>query len=275
MSLAESLYELLDTGYGPDSDDKLRDFCDKHAGTEEPLGPSRETALHVATRRYRTSAVAILIEHGAHLDARTPHGKTAYQHAVRRGFAEPAEVLAQAGANTSLTPADELAVALVHGRFDDAKKLLDQAPQLAHTNNPEEDRLLADLAGRNETAPVALLIEAGAPLDVPGLDDGTPLHQAAWFGQPANARLLIAPGAPLEIFDGTHASSPIGWAVHGSRYSGGAKEREAAYAEVTQLLADAGAQLTYPGDNTETYRMRLENDAAPLVRRILDSIPRS
>lgn len=58
-----------------------------------------------------------------------------------------------------------------------------------------EDRLFADVAGRDDSASVALLIHAGADLTSPGLDDGTPLHQAAWFGQPANTRLLIDAGA--------------------------------------------------------------------------------
>jgi hypothetical protein len=51
------------------------------------------------------------------------------------------------------------------------------------------------------------------------------LRQAAWFGQPDNARRLIDAGAPLDVLDATHEGSPIGWAVHGSRYSGGAEKR--------------------------------------------------
>ena len=82
-------------------------------------------------------------------------------------------------------------------------------PDAVRTGNAEEDRLLADVAGR---------VDAGAPLD---------------------------------FFDAIHKSSPIGWAVHGSRYSGGAEERQ--YAD--------------PGD---AYLRRLLHDATPQVREVLE-----
>ena len=143
---------------------------------------------------------------------------------------------------------------------------------MARTGNPEEDRLLADMAGRFETEPVRFLIETGADLAAPGLDDGSPLHQAAWFGQPENARLLIEAGAPIDIFDSVHASSPIGWVTHGSRYSGGADEREEVYIELARLLVDAGCQLHYPGEpDDDAYFRRLLADASPGVREVLEA----
>jgi ankyrin repeat protein len=111
---------------------------------------------------------------------------------------------------------------------------------------------------------VRLLIDAGADLAATGLDGGTALHQAAWFGQPENARLLIAAGAPLGIFDETHDSSPLGWAVHGSRYSGDAETRQDAYVELVVLLLDAGSGL-----KDEAYLQRLRNDASPRVAALL------
>ena len=110
------------------------------------------------------------------------------------------------------------------------------------------------------------MISAGADLEAQGLDCGTPLHQAAWFGQPDNARLLIDAGAPLDIFDATHESSPIGWAVHGSRYSGGAEERQDAYVALVRMLLAAGSSLHYPGEpQTDAYFQRLLEDAASRV----------
>lgn len=44
-----------------------------------------------------------------------------------------------------------------------------------------EDRLLADMAGRNADWPVQLLIDAQACLTALDLDGGAPLHQAAWL----------------------------------------------------------------------------------------------
>ena len=211
-----NLHEFLDCNYGPSGDALLRERLAQ--GEESSAFVHGETPLHVATRRRRRNAVAILLDHGADMDAKNGDGKTAYAHALRRGFHEVAQLLAERRADTGLNDADRLAVAVVGGQFDDARVLLMQNPGAVRTGNPEEDRLLADVAGRNDSRAVTVLIEAGADLTAPGLDSGTPLHQAAWFGQPANARLLIEAGAPLDVFDRIHESSPLGWAVHGSDY---------------------------------------------------------
>jgi len=270
-----TLHELLDDHYGGDGDDVLRRMLDEGADPAARYGPESETPLHTATRRRRLSAVSILLERGAPIDALSAGGKTAYAHAIRRSFDEVAEALLAAGASDRLEPVDRFAVAVGGGRLDEARAHLANHPGVARTGNPEEDRLLADMAGRNAPGPVAFLIEAGADLAARGLDTGTPLHQAAWFGQPDNARLLIGAGAPLDIFDDKHESSPIHWGVHGSRYSGGADERQDAYVAVVRLLLDAGSSLRYPGEPAgDAYLQRLRRDASPRVAELLpDSAP--
>ena len=248
----------------------LRRLLDDGADPNTREGALSETALHVATRRRRAGAVEILLARGADIDAKTTGGKTAYAHAVRRGFADVATPLRKQGADTVLNEPDRFAVAVVEGRLDEARAILEAHPEVARTGNPEEDRLLADVAGLNDSPPVALLISAGANLSARGLDDGTPLHQAAWFGQPDNARLLIDAGAPLDIFDTTHASSPIGWAVHGSRYSGGAEVRQDAHVALVRMLLAAGSGLEYAGETqSDAYSRRLLDDASPQVREVL------
>ena len=265
-----NLHEFLDYHYGSGGDAVLRQRLAEGADPDARVGG--ETLLHVAVRRRRRDAVAILLDHGAGIDAGNGRGKTAYAHAVRRGFHEVAALLAERGADRELNEADRLAVALVHGRLAEARALLAAHPGCARTGNPEEDRLLADLAGRDAAEAVALLIGAGADLAATGLDSGTPLHQSAWFGQPANARLLIDAGAPLDVFDGVHNSSPLGWAVHGSRYSGGADRRQDAYAELVRMLLEAGSSLHYPGDpDHDAYLTRLRKDATPGIRELLDA----
>lgn len=267
-----SLHDLLDRHYGHDGADVLRRRLAAGESTERRCGPHDETPLHVAARRRRRDAVEILLDHGAAIDARTRGGKTAFAHCARRGFDEIAGLLESRGAETSLSAADRFAVAVVQGRLDDARAIAAEGPDVARTGNPEEDRLLADVAGRNAGAPVELLIAAGADLTAPGLDGGTPLHQAAWFGQPVNARKLIDAGAPLDVFDPVHQSSPVGWAVHGSRYSGGADARQPVYVELVRMLLDAGSLVHYPDDPTgDAYRRRLLEDATPAVRPLLES----
>jgi len=266
-----TLHTLLDRHYGPDGPAVLGRMLADGADPTATHGPRSETPLHVAVRRRRLEAAAVLLDAGADIDARTAGGKTAFAHAVRRGFDEVAEMLRQRGANTGLNDPDRFAVAVVNGRLDEAGDMLSGHPGVARTGNPEEDRLLADMAGREETAPVVFLIDAGADLAAPALDDGTPLHQAAWFGQPENARLLIEAGAPLDVFDATHKSTPLGWAVHGSRYSGGSIERQDRYIALVVMLLAAGSSVHYPDDpGGDRYFRRLLEEATPAVRAILE-----
>lgn len=265
---ALTIHEFLDFGYGLDGDRELVLRLENGAIIDECY--QGETPLHVAARRRRETAVAILIAHGASLDLENAHGKTAYAHAIRRGFDEVAELLAKSGADTTLSVADRFAVAVVRGRMDEALRILNEYPEAIRTGNPEEDRLLADMAGRDDCGIVRFLVDSGADLTSRGLDSGTPLHQAAWFGQPRNARLLLDAGAPVNDFESTHNSSPLGWAVHGARYSGGAEERQEVYAELVGLLLEAGSSLEYPGDpGGRSYYERLMEDATDTIRPLL------
>ena len=182
---------------------------------------------------------------------------------MRRGFGERTELLRDHGADTTLGAADSLAVALSAGDLEAAGRILKGCPDAVRTGNPEEDRLLADLAGRPATGPVPFLIAVG----VPGLDDGTPLHQTAWFGQPANAKLLLEAGAPVDVVDRVHRSIPLHWAAHGSRHSGAAAGRLASCVAVTRLLLAAGATRRLP--DQPDHARRLLTDASAEVAAVL------
>lgn len=265
-----TLHHLLDWEYGQGGPGVLRRLLDEGADPNARSGPIRETPLHVATRRRRKEAVEILLEHGAGIDERTAGGKTAYAHAARRGFDELTRLLSDRGASTLLSHADLFAVAVIGGDFAEAQAILASRPGVARTGNVEDDRLLADVAGREASEPVDLLIRCGADLTAPGLDSGMPLHQAAWFGQPANARLLLGAGAPVDLFEPTHEASPLGWAVHGSRYSGGSAGRQDTYVALVRMLLEAGSSLRYPDEaDGDRYKERLLADASPQVREVL------
>ncbi|REJ79347.1 MAG: ankyrin repeat domain-containing protein [Acidobacteria bacterium] len=262
------IHHLLDWEYGPEGDKKLRMLIAEGEDVNG-YGPLGEMPIHAAARRRRLDSIRILLELGADMNSRTKGGKTAYAHCARRGFTEICEFLESKGADTALNAADEFAVAVVEDRLDDAAEILAENPGVQNTGIPEEDRLFADVAGRAMPHLVEFLIEAGADLTARGLDDGTPLHQAAWFGEPDNAELLIEAGAPLDIFDKCHESSPLHWAVHGSRYSGDAEIRQSRYMRLVEMLLDAGSSLNYPGDDSEAYVRRLYDDATEAVREVL------
>lgn len=264
-----TLHALLDTEYGRFGDVRLRSILRKGADLEMCRGPAAETPLHVAVRRCRLHAVQLLVRAGAKINAPNAYRKTAYAHAARRGFTAIAIYLTDQGASTSLTEADQLAVAMSSGREAEARQILSASPHLAQTGNPGEDRLLADMAGRNADWPVRLLIDAQASLTAPGLDGGTPLHQAAWFGQLNHVHTLLAAGAPLEVSCTDHNSCPLGWAVHGSRESGGANSRQEVYTAIVTTFLNAGARLYYADDDTDAYYRRLLRQASRSVQVLL------
>lgn len=269
--MATDLHHLLEWDFGPNGLAKLIAAIDAGTDPETVHPETHEAPLHVAARRNRPEVVRWMVERGVDLEATDRGGKTALMHAKRRGFHEVVQVLETAGARLDPTPADRLAIALFQLDFDAARRTLAAHPDCAHTGNPEEDRLLADVAGRREVEPVAMLLQAGAPLDVPAMDDGTPLHQAAWFGQAHHVDTLIERGAPLDRFDRCHQSSPLHWAIHGAQFSDTKGVQAQAYAAIVRKLLQAGSSLEYPAHihASRSYRDRLFADAPPLVHAVL------
>src|SRR5262249_15411433 len=80
----------------------------------------------------------------------------------------------------------------------------------------------AAFRGRAEIA--KLLIDRGADVNGTASDGFTPLHQAAWRGNCAVARLLLAAGADVNARD-DKGRTPLSWAKH---------------AEMVQLLREHG-----------------------------------
>ena len=239
------LHYLLDVDY---HSGRMIELLEKGVDPNAKYGPFLETALHAAVRRRRLEAIEPLLKYGADINAPTQGGKTAYAHAIRRGFFEISRFLEERGADTRLNKADELAVALVRNDLAAARIIIAENPGLVPNMTPEEARILPDIAGRPMPEAMVLLLNAGADIAARGLDGGTALHQAAWFGQPEMAGILIRRGASLEALCREHQSTPLGWAAHGSSFSGGAKEREEAYVKIAEWLLEAGASLVHPHD---------------------------
>ena len=206
-------------------------------------GEIDETPQHVAVRRRRLEALDPLLAAGAAIDARTRGGKSAWVHAYRRGFDEICEALAERGAVCEPNDADQLAALLTQRRIDEAQALLEREPELARSTNPEEARVLPDVVGYDRLESCRLLLDHGAEIAARGLDGGTALHVTAWFGAPHCTELLIERGAPLELRCVDHDLTPLGWAAHGSQYSGAADERQEVYVEIVERLLQAGAVI--------------------------------
>ena len=202
-------------------------------------GEGEETPLHrLAAFGRGPEAVELLLRHGASVDARRTDGRTAYALAVRAGNLATAELLRAHGADPALAPVDELLGACMAGDEGAARALLARHPGLGAALAGEEPDALAHAAGAGREAGVRLLVALGFGLARVSAGGGTPLHWAAWHGRPAAVRALLDLGAPVDVRDRTHGSSPIAWAAHGSANCRSADED---YLAVVDLLLEAAA----------------------------------
>jgi ankyrin repeat protein len=161
-------------------------------------------------------------------------GRTPQQVAAERGNGA---VLAVLEAHSS--PARRLVAACWREDAIEVARLLAKHPGLAATLEPADARALPDAAGAGKLGVVNLMLEAGFDPAAPGLDQGTALHCAAWFGHAAVVERLIQV-IDLSLRDGVHGSPPLGWAAHGARWC---NNREGDYVRTVEALLAAGADV--------------------------------
>ncbi len=202
-------------------------------GDLRPSDPELRDAL---LRTELDAVAALLIAHGAALDARDGDGLTPYARAARRGDRSLMELLAAAGAPTGIDPLTEWIAAVVGGD--------PRAPEPPSPLRPADAELLPIHASAGGDVVVARLLDAGVPLDACGIDDGTALHYAGMWGRPSTVALLLDRGADVDA-SSAHGT-PLGWTAWGSRDIPGAAERPDDYLEATRRLLSAGARVT-PG----------------------------
>jgi ankyrin repeat protein len=210
----------------------------EHGGA--PNEPSDWPALHHAVLRGRSPEfIRLLIAHGADSRRRDGSGRTAYQHAIRRGRDDLAETLAQLGSPTDADATDRALNAIAVGGTVPAGELDEDAADV-----------LIELAMSDADA-LRRVIDAVGPMfsaQWGGGPRGTLLHQAAWFGRPALVNVLLERGADPNAEVETEYATPIGWAAVGSRYtpdhpSSSFSAPDADYVAVAQLLIDAGGRI--------------------------------
>lgn len=211
-----------------------------------PCYENEETALHGCARTGRTAeTLDLLVRHGADPLARARDGRTPYALACIHGHIETAEWLAAHGGGTALSATDRLLAAVAKGDATAARAELEADPAAVGRLDPADLKLLPDAAYRGATRPVELMLDAGWPMDATGQDSGTALHCAAWKGWIDTVRLLIARGAALGWRDATHGSTPLGWAVHGSRFC---QNPDGDYPACVRALLEAGSDPNEPAN---------------------------
>jgi ankyrin repeat protein/predicted enzyme related to lactoylglutathione lyase len=124
------------------------------------------------------------------------------------------------------------------------EQILQQHPSVIANLPSNAARLIVGAAVRGNAAAVEMLLELGWPSSAALDNNQTALHYAAWHGNLAMVRTLIAHQAPINIFESEHGGSPLAWALHGSLHSW---ERDKGdYEEVTRELLAAGADIPKP-----------------------------
>lgn len=165
----------------------------------------RYTGLHAAAHRGDAAGAQALIQAGAAIDARDPHGRTPLHVAAHARQHEVIRVLARAGADLNALDRDRYDTVTIAAVADD---------------EPTLDLLLS------------LGTRAG---NITSRWDGTALIAAAHLGHDGVVRRLIRAGAPLDHVNNLHWTAAIEAVVLGD---GGPRHQAC-----LQALVDAGANL--------------------------------
>jgi len=139
------------------------------------------------------------------------------------------------------------------------KSLMDSRPNLIETLSQNEYRKIADAAQSNNTPAVKLMAATGWPVDFPGQHGLSPLHWAAWHGNPEMVKHLLRHGASLESRGNEWDITPLTSALHGSEH--GWHKDTGDYGATVEALLQAGAKAPNLTDDLEA------SDAARAVLR--------
>jgi uncharacterized glyoxalase superfamily protein PhnB len=184
---------------------------------------------------------------------------SAYSLAARYGQTHAMDWLREHGAQTELTPTEEFFAACGRGDEPAVRAMLAARPDLIPSMSEEDKMVLAFAAGDGKAEAVRLMLLAGMPITIRGDTGGTPLHQAAWYGQLEIVKLLLAHRAPLEEKDTTHGGTPLGWACHGSM---NCRNPKGDYPAITEALIEVGAEIMSGHSGTEEVNAVLRRYSA-------------
>lgn len=165
----------------------------------------------------------------------------------------PALVAAEMGSRNVLrdlssyiSPAQQVIVAAWTEDREAVQAVLREHSNAAQAASPHESAAVSFAAQAGRLESVRLLLEAGFDPKEPGMDSGSALHVACWFGYADIVRMLI-PHVDLELRDVNHGSTPLGWATHGSRFG---RRFQGEYVPIVEALIQAGADVHAPANGS-------------------------
>jgi ankyrin repeat protein len=166
-------------------------------------GAVEGTPLHFAAWRGNAKIVELLLDSGAHINAKGKDGVTALHLTTYFAEAPTMQLLLDRGAdinaknNYGQTTLHEVAFG---GNTAKAQLLLDRG---ADINAKTQTGLTALHRGaeKGRSAIVELLLDRGADVNAKDKDEQTALHKAAFMGQTATVELLLGRGADINAKD--------------------------------------------------------------------------
>ena len=217
------------------------------ANTSQTLGYQ----LEWAARNHHVERANLLIDHGAEV-RREVDGRTLYEWAWITGHPDLAQRLADHGAEVvELSAAKRFAGVCMSGDGPAARAALAAQPDLIARTQEALPNLLVDAAAANRQDAVYTMLALGFDPNQPSV---TALHQAAFHGQLAVAKLLVAGGADIGARENRFAATPLQWAL------------TAGQAEVAAFIAslDVGIFDAALAENAARMNALLDADAALL-----------
>ena len=162
---------------------------------------------------------------------------SAFDIARKRGHEEVLDLLL-----SRAPPVDRVMQALWSGDGDAADAVLATDPAVIEHAPPQVLRQVADAARNNNTDAVKAMLARGFSVTAVSQHGATPLHWAAFHGNPEMLREVLGYGPPLEMRDRDFDGTPMGWTIQGAtgHWRG---ISTAKHGECARLLLDAGAQV--------------------------------
>lgn len=230
------------------------------------LGSNGGTTMGLLITGAQASAMGVagplmdlLLDHGAKLDV---SGPDALRLPLTNHATGAAERMIELGAKPDLIAAAAL------GRMDLLRSFFDTDGQLRSAPLRNGSRMQArDAIGlaflfayvRRETEAADFLLGKDGNWNMTGVNNGTALHRAAWDGDLAMVRRLVAKGADLSNRDNPFVSTPLSWAVH---------NRQSEVADWIRTNCRVDLHDAVCMDLHDHARARLEEDPASVNRRI-------
>jgi ankyrin repeat protein len=164
------------------------------------------------------------------------HNISALEVAERFGYQEIVGLL-----ESHASPAQRLLTACAKGDGNAARALVSSHPDVIKSLTQAQRRLIVDRAHANDLAAVALMVDLGFDPLARGVDGWEAIRWAAFHGNAAMTRLLLAHDPPINVPDPSYGGTLLGQCLYGALH--GWHCRSGDFAATVRLLLGAGERV--------------------------------